>query len=154
MIAPLVLAVDFLNFTYSTNPCYTNVPVPAVMQKGSFSYWDSKMGAGFDLHVDAVHTGSLSPGTSQAVVVIACDYPVGGTSAAYLYDVRANNAVLFGKVGDADWGPDWGAGPQAIHVRFAGKLLYVDSCANPDCTKRVVNTYTIQNGKIVVIRRK
>ena len=52
---PFLLAVDFMNFTYATNPCAANVPVPVVMRRGNFSYFDPKMGAGFDIHVAAVH---------------------------------------------------------------------------------------------------
>ncbi len=83
MIVPFVLAVDFMNFTYATNPCAANVPVPAVMRRGSFSYFDRKMAAGFDLHVASIAKGSLQAGTGQAVVVLTCDFPVGGTAAAY-----------------------------------------------------------------------
>ena len=54
MIAPLVLAVDFMNFTYKTNPCATNVPVAVTMRHGTFSYFDEKMAAGFDLHVASI----------------------------------------------------------------------------------------------------
>lgn len=50
-VLPFLLGVDFMNFTYATNPCAQNVPVPAVMRKGAFSYFDQKMGTGFDLHV-------------------------------------------------------------------------------------------------------
>ncbi len=113
-----------MNFTYATNPCASNVPVPVVMRRGAFSYFDQKMAAGFDLHVAAVKKGSLRAGTRQAVVVIACDFPVGGTAAAYLFDERKDKAVPLGKVGSADWGVDWGAGPDSIHLRFANGLLY------------------------------
>jgi hypothetical protein len=75
MIVPFFLAVDFLNFTYATNPCAANVPVPVVMRRGSFSYFDPKMGAGFDVRVAAVTKGSLQSGTRQVVVVLACDFP-------------------------------------------------------------------------------
>jgi hypothetical protein len=146
---PFLLAVDFMNFTYRTNPCPENVPVPAVMRKGRFSYFDSKMGAGFDLYVDAVKRGSLKPGTRQAVVVITCEFPVGGTAAAYAFDERQNTAVLLGKVGTANWGPDWGAGAQSIRVRFANSRLYVEQCENTHCTQKSHATYALRGGKFV-----
>jgi hypothetical protein len=148
MLAPLLLAVDFMNFTYPTNPCAQNVPVPVVMRKGSFSYFDGKMGAGFDLHVDAVKEGTLQAGTRQAAVVVACDFPVGGTAAAYLFDERKNGAVLLGRIATADWGPDWGAGPDSIHVRFANRLLYVSQCKDSDCTTSVRSTYALRGRKL------
>jgi hypothetical protein len=150
-ILPLLLAVDFMNFTYATNPCASNVPVPVVMRKGSFSYFDQKMGAGFDLHVDSVKEGSLTSGTRQAVVVVACDYPVGGTAAAYLFDERKNAAVMLGQVGTANWGPDWGSGPASIHVRFANRFLYVDECKDTDCAMNVVTTYALRGGKLATV---
>ncbi len=151
MLAPLLFAVDFLNFTYVTNPCKSNVPVPVVMRKGRFSYFDSKMAAGFDLHVDSVSAGSLRSGTRQAVVVVACDYPIGGTAAAYLFDERTGSAVLLGQVGAANWGGDWGAGPSSIHVRFAKNFLYVDDCKDDECTLNVVTTYALRGGKLAKI---
>lgn len=151
MFVPLALAVDFLNFTYATNPCAANVPVPAVMRKGSFSYFDSKMGTGFDLHVVSVVHGSLRSGARQAVVVLACDFPIGGTAAAYLFDERAGGAALLAKVGGADWGGDWGRGPGSIHVRFANRLLYVDQCAESACAMNVVTTYALRGGKLAKV---
>jgi len=148
MIVPFVLAVDFMNFTYATNPCAANVPVPVVMRKGSFSYFDQKMAAGFDLHIASIAKGSLQAGTRQAVVVVACDYPVGGTAAAYLFDERTSGAALLAKVATADWGPDWGAGPSSIHVRFANQLLYVEQCADTTCGKDTVTTYALRGGKL------
>lgn len=148
MIVPVFLAVDFINFTYAKNPCSQNVPVPVVMEKGSFAYFDQKMGVGFDLRVDGVTRGSLSNGTHQAVVVIVCDLPIGGTAAAYLFDERSNGATLLQQVAEANWGPDWGAGPQSIHIRFAGNFLYVDSCKDNQCALSVVDTYALRNGKI------
>jgi hypothetical protein len=147
MIVPFFLAVDFMNFTYTTNPCATNVPVPVVMRHGNFSYFDSKMAAGFDLHVKSIGEGSLQPGTRQAVVVLTCDFPVGGTAAAYLFDERKAGAVLLAKVGGADWGGDWGQGPDSIRVRFAKHLLYVAQCADTGCTKTSVTTYALRGGK-------
>lgn len=151
MFAPLVLAVDFLNFTYATNPCAHNVPVPAVMRKGRFSYFDRKMVVGFDLYVRAVTEGSLENGTRQAVVVLACDYPVGGTAAAYLFDERKAATVFLARVGTADWGPDWGSGPQSIHVRFAQHRLYVDECDDVDCRQGTITTYALRRGKVVKV---
>ncbi|HET9392861.1 MAG TPA: hypothetical protein VFO29_04990 [Candidatus Rubrimentiphilum sp.] len=152
MIAPLLLAVDFMNFTYATNPCPSNVPVPVVMRKGSFSYFDDKMGAGFDLNVHSVVEGSLAKGTQQAVVVLACDYPAdGGEAAAYAFDERKNGAVLLSKVATASWGSDWGAGPTSIHIRFAKQFLYVDACDDLHCTLNVVTTYALRGGKLVKV---
>jgi hypothetical protein len=151
MIVPFLLAVDFMNFTYATNPCASNVPVPVVMRRGSFSYFDEKMAAGFDLHVDSVKEGSLKSGTRQAVVVLACDFPVGGTAAAYLFDERAGGAVLLGRVGEANWGPDWGAGPKSIRVRFAKRFLYVDQCKDTQCAQNVVTTYALRGGRLTKV---
>lgn len=152
MIAPLLLAVDFMNFTYATNPCSKNVPVPVVMRKGRFSYFDDKMAAGFDLNVHSVTEGSLAKGTQQAVVVLACDYPSdGGTAAAYAFDERKSGTVFLSPVGEANWGSDWGAGPQSIHIRFAKQFLYVDACKDDDCTMNVVTTYALRRGKLVKV---
>ncbi len=152
MIAPLLLAVDFMNFTYAKNPCEKNVPVPVAMRKGSFSYFDDKMGAGFDLSVHSVTEGSLAKGTRQAVVVLACDYPSdGGTAAAYAFDERQSATVLLSEVGEANWGSDWGAGPQSIHMRFAKQFLYIDACKDDDCTTNVVTTYALKNGRLLKV---
>lgn len=151
MFVPLVLAVDFANFTYATNPCRENVPVPVVMKRSSFSYFDQKMGAGFELFVKRVVRGSLAPATRQAVVVISCDFPVGGVAAAYLYDEQKTSARLLAQVGDAAWGPDWGAGSDSIHVRFRSNFLYVDQCENNQCPARVVTTYALRKGKLVEV---
>lgn len=153
MIAPIILAVDFMNFTYTRNPCQSNVAVPAVMKKGAFSYFDRKAGNGFDLSVDSVHEGSLAPGTRQAVVVIDCEFPgaVGGTAGAYAYDERKNSAILLQQVGGTNWGPDWGGRPDSIHIRFANRFLYVDQCKNDVCDHYVVTTYALRNGKLVKV---
>ena len=148
MIAPLLLAVDFMNFTYATNPCAKNVPVPVVMRKGEFSYFDKSMAVGFDLHVDSVKEGSLASGTRQAVVVLACDFPVGGTAAAYLFDERKNTGVLLGQNATANWGADWGAGPDSIHVRFVNRLLHVEQCKDDDCTSTTRTKYHLRGGKL------
>lgn len=152
MIVPFVLAVDFLNFTYATNPCSKNVPVPAVMRKGSFSYFDRTMGAGFDLFVRGVTEGTLVDGQKHAVVVMTCDYPSdGGVAGAYLYAENKTGATYVAQVGDASWGSDWGAGPQSIHLRFQNHFLYVDQCKDTDCTLNVVTTYAIKNGKLTKV---
>ncbi len=151
MIVALLGAVDFMNFTYATNPCWANVPVAAVMRRGSFSYFDPKMAAGFDLHVDSVKEGSLQAGTRQAVVVLACDYPVGGTAAAYVFAERNAGAVFLAQVAVANWGADWGSGPSSIHVRFANQRLYVDQCDDTDCTKRAQTTYALRAGKLTKV---
>ena len=151
MVLPFLLALDFMNFTYATNPCAQNVPVPVVMRKGSFSYFDPNMGTGFDLHVAAVIEGSLASGTRQAVVVIACDFPIGGTAAAYLFDERTSGAVLLERVATANWGGDWGRGPDSIHLRFAKSFLYVDACKDDQCTTNVVTTYALRGGKLTKV---
>ncbi len=144
-----------MNFTYKTNPCSENVPVPAVMTHGKFSYFDKASGNGFDLYVDRVIEGSLAPGTRQAIVVVVCDFPTdGGTSAAYLYDERKKGAVFIERVATANWGIDWGGRPYSIHVRFAGKFLYVDACENDACGAYVVTTYAVRHGKIVPVYRQ
>jgi hypothetical protein len=154
MIVPFIVAVDFMNFTYTQNPCAGNVRVPIVMRNGSFS-WTSPNDPSwsFDFHVDRVVEGSLKPGTRQAVIVIACDAPVdGGAAQAYLFDERNNRAIFVEKVGEADWGIDWGEPPTSIHIRFTDKFLYVDQCENPsDCdgVDYVVTTYAMRDGKIV-----
>jgi hypothetical protein len=99
MILPLLLIVDFMNFDYSASPC-SNVPAPVLIRKGTYSYFDRKMGTGFDISVSSVKLGSLSPGTQQAVVVLSCDFPIGGTAEAFAYDIRGNSTVPLGRVGD------------------------------------------------------
>jgi len=145
-----------MNFTYAKNPCASNVPVPVVMQRGSFSYFDKNMGTGFDLQVESVKEGSLASGTRQAVVVIACDFPVGGTAAAYLFDEgktgadkRNAGAVLLARVGEANWGGDWGAGPDSIKIAFADRVLSITDCADTDCKKEKTVTYRFRAGKLV-----
>lgn len=150
MILLLIVAVDFLNFNYSVSPC-SNVPAPVLMRKGSYSYFDEKMGAGFDIFLRSVKKGSLQAGTQQAVVVLSCDFPIGGTAQAFAYDMRGNTAALLGTVGGANWGGDWGAGPDSIHITFRNKLLYVDSCKDDDCTQREVRTYALRAGKLVKV---
>ena len=147
-----MLPVDYANFTYTANPCANNVPVPAVMRRGNFSYFDKKMGAGFDLHVASVTRGSLQEGKRHAVVVIACDFPVGGTAAAYLFEERAGTAVRLGEIANANWGPDWGRGPDSIRVRFAGGALNVEQCKDNDCTLLRETTYVLRAGKLTLIR--
>src|SRR5579864_3110305 len=98
MIVPFVLSLDFLNFTYAQNPCPENVPVPAVMRAGRFSYTDRKSGVDFELYVESVKEGSLKSGTHQAVVVLSCDFPLGGTAAAYVFDERGKAARTLARV--------------------------------------------------------
>jgi hypothetical protein len=38
MIVPLLLAADFMNFTYNPNPCAGNVKVPILMPHESCSW--------------------------------------------------------------------------------------------------------------------
>ena len=152
MIVPLIVAtVNFMNFTYTTNPCASNVPVPVAMSGGSFNYFDEKMGAGFSLSVDKVLEGSLRSGTRQAVVVITCEFPIGGTAAAYLFDERNGTAVYLAQVGTANWGGDWGAPPSSIHLRFANNFLYVDQCKDEQCNAFVVTTYALRGGKLAKV---
>ncbi len=148
-MVPFLLAIDFMNFTYAANPCSANVPVPVVMRKGEFAYLDKKMAVEFYLHVDSTKEGSLQNNTRQAVVVLSCDYPVGGTAAAYLFDERKSTAVLLGKIATADWGADWGQGPSSIHVRFAKHVLYVDQCDGPECTGKVLTAYALRSGRLL-----
>jgi hypothetical protein len=154
MILPLLLlAVDFMNFNYTATPC-TNVPPPIRMSKGSYSYFDEKMGAGFDVFVKHVELGSLSAGTQQAVVVLACDFPAGGTAQAFAFDIHGDTAQFLGPVGSANWGPDWGRGPDSIHISFKNNLLYVDSCKDDECGMRESRTYELRAGKLVKLHAK
>ena len=150
MIAAL-LAVDFMNFTYHTHPCSGNVPVPVLMRKGSFAYFDPKMAQGFDLHVVKVTEGSLRAGTRQAVVVLACDFPIGGTAEAYAFDERTGGAVLLGRVAGADWGGDWGSGPSSIRVQFANRRLEVEQCSDTQCSGTRHTTYALTGGKLAAV---
>jgi hypothetical protein len=118
------------------------------MRKGNFSYFDKKMGVGFDLHVESVKEGSLSNGTRQAVVVLSCDYPVGGTAAAYLYDEHRTGASLLGEIATANWGGDWGRGPDSIRVRFANHRLFVEQCKDPECAAMSATAYALRAGKL------
>src|ERR1700722_2409659 len=110
--------MDFLNFVYAANPCPKDVPVPVAMDHGYFSYGNKDLGVAFDLQVVSVHEGSLQSGTRQAVVVLECEFPIGGTAAAYVFDERNGKAVQLAHVADANWGGDWGNPPSSIHVRF------------------------------------
>ncbi|MBV9277141.1 MAG: hypothetical protein JOZ97_02795 [Candidatus Eremiobacteraeota bacterium] len=148
MILPWLLAVNFMNFKYYHIPCSDNVPVPAKLRQGKYHYFDRKMAADFDVYVTAVKEGSLYRGTRQAVVTVGCDFPVGGTSQAYLYNVRGDSATFVRTVGQANWGGDWGAGPSQIHVRFRNHRLYVDSCVGDTCDETVVKTFAYRDGRI------
>jgi hypothetical protein len=144
-------AVDFANFDYAAIPCASNVPPPARIRAGTYSYEDPKMGADFTVKLESVVRGSLRAGTQQAVAVIACDFPMGGTAGAYAYDIRGPKAVLLGEVGDTSWGGDWGAGPDSIHLRFADGFLYADTCSGGGCATRETRTYALRNGKFVKV---
>jgi hypothetical protein len=145
----MLMTVDFMNFSYAQLPCSANVPPPAIVSKGSYSYFDKKMGTGFTVGVRSVVLGSLRSGTQQAVVTIACDYPQGGTAEAYAYAVHGNSATLLGPVGGADWGGDWGGGPSTIHAHFANDVLYVTTCKENDCTKNVTKKFVLRGEKLV-----
>lgn len=138
-------AVDFKNFTYRDNPCRK---APITVKDGSFSYFDNMVGNGLELHVFSVVRGSLRAGTRQAAVTLACDFPVGGASSAYLFDIHGGTAKLIAKVADAAWAPDWGIGPRAIQAKFKNGILTVTGCANPDCHSTSLVRYTIRNGKV------
>jgi hypothetical protein len=112
---------------------------------------DKATAAGFDIYVDSVKEGTLKPGTRQAVVVMECEFPVGGTAAAYAFDERQTHAVLLRQVGTANWGPDWGAGPSSITIRFAENRLHVEDCADDDCTAKRETTYALKRNKLVQI---
>jgi hypothetical protein len=150
MIVPLLVAVDFMNFSYSVSPC-SNVPPPVLIRKGTYTYFDQKMGTGFDVFVRNVKLGSLHSGTQQAVVVLSCDFPIGGTAEAFAYDIRGSSAVPLAEVGAANWGGDWGKGPDSIHITFRNDFLYVDSCKDDECTMREVRTYALRAGKLVKV---
>lgn len=148
---PLIAAVDFMNFTYVTTPCPKNVPVRAIVRKGAFHYFDKRAAVGFDIYVDGIKRGVLRAGTYQAVVVLTCQFPVGGAAAAYVFDERGNAAVLLGEVATANWMPDWGAGANSIRVRFANRLLYVAHCNDDRCSTKVETTYALRREKLVQI---
>ena len=101
--------------------------------------------------MDAVKTGSLRAGTLQAVVVLECQFPIGGTAERYAYDVRGNTAVLLRDVDGAAWGGDWGGGPSSIHIRFAKRFLYVDTCEDSDRNKSEIGTNSLHGGKLVKV---
>lgn len=145
---PFFLAIDFMNFTYTTNPCPQNVPVAVRMRKGEFSYVQKITDVEFILHVDSITQGSLQPGMRQAVVVMACDFPLGGTAAAYVFDERGKNAVLLDPVASANWGADWGCGPDSIKVRFASRVLRVQQCSDSHSRTKRTN-YVLRNGRLI-----
>jgi len=142
--------VDFNNFTYRVHPCPSNVPTAAVMSRGTYSYYDKHMGQGFTVRVKSVTAGSLGTGTHQAAVILACDFPMGGTAAAYLYDIHGGAATLLGKIATANWSADWGAGPDSIHIGFAHDELSVTACANAACEKNALTRYALRNGKLTI----
>jgi hypothetical protein len=151
---PLIIAADFMNFTYLHNPCAGNVTVPIVMRAGTFTWASPKdLSWAFTFHVERVIEGSLAPGTRQAVVVIACDAPVdGGAAEAYLFKESQDSATYLKKVGEAEWGTDWGVPPSSIHIRFAKNFLYVDQCEDAtSCDHYIVTTYALRDGTIVKV---
>jgi streptogramin lyase len=147
-------AVDFKNFTYRAHPCSGNVPSAAVVRGGSFDYVDQKMAQGFTISVRSVTEGSLAAGTRQAVVILSCQFPIGGTASAYLFGVHGKTATLLAKIADADWGGDWGAGPDSIDLTFAKNVLTVGACANPSCDKSALTKFTLRGGKLVKLSAK
>ncbi len=156
-----VAGVDFKNFDYAVSPCGggpegdDDVPPPVRVRNGTYAYNNAKMGTAFDVAVSYVQRGSLKPGTQQALVVLSCHFPIGGTSTAYVYDVGGTSAALLGIVAGAGWGGDWGSGPASIHTRFANGFLYVDACARAsDCKTRIVTTYALRNGILVEVRKQ
>ena len=146
----MLLAVDFMNYTYATNPCTTNVPVRAVMRSGSFYYEDPQMGQAFTVTVKSVQRGSLQPGTHQALVVLQCEFPIGGTAAAYVFDEQKTGAVLLRKIAVANWGGDWGD-PNGIKATFGRERLVVDSCQDDYCELKASKTYALHAGKLVLL---
>lgn len=148
-------AIDFMNFTYKSHPCSDNVPTPVAISNGSASVVDPKdPSSGFDFRVDQVVEGSLAPGTRQVVVVMECDFPMGGVAAGYLYSITGQSVTLIQQVGVAEWGGDWGVDPSTIHIRFAGNFLYIDRCkVSTYCADHnyVVTTYAVRDGKVVKV---
>ena len=147
-IASAQTSVNFNDFTYRVHPCTGNVPTAAAVSGGSYEYYDTKMGQGFTISVDSIEAGTLSAGTRQAVVTPSCEFPIGGTAAAYLFAVHGNTATLLGKVADANWGGDWGAGPSSIHVSFDNDVLSVAACANDECAMTTFTRYALRGGKL------
>jgi hypothetical protein len=156
---PLAAGVNFKNFDYAVSPCggdgndaADDVPPPVHVRAGTYAYNNAAMGTAFDVSVAFVQRGSLQSGTQQALVVLSCEFPIGGTSTSYLYDVAGTTAVLLGELPGASWGGDWGSGPNSIHTRFANDFLYVDACGRvSDCKTRVVTTYALRGGKLVQV---
>jgi hypothetical protein len=69
----------------------------------------------------------ILPLLQQAVVTIACDYPVGGTAEA---------------------GARIGAAVQ-VHVRFTNNVLYVTDCKDSECTANETKRYALHAEKLV-----
>ena len=100
MVLPWLMAINFMNLKYYHIPCSDNVPAPATVRNGKFTHTDRREAAEFAVYVTSVKEGSLHAGTRQAVVTLACDFPVGGTSAAYLYNVHGDAATFVAKAGE------------------------------------------------------
>jgi hypothetical protein len=130
------------------HPCAGNVPIAAAVRGGRFSYFDKKMGQGFTISIVSVKEGTLGAGTRQAAVILSCEFPIGGTASAYLFDIHMNTATLLAKIADANWGGDWGAGPDSIHITFSNNVLSVASCANDACDKNALTRYALRGGKL------
>ncbi len=58
---------------------------------------------------------------------------------------------MLGDVATANWGADWGAGSDSIHITFKNRLLYIDACKDNDCTTNIVTTYTLKNGRFLKV---
>lgn len=74
-----------------------------------------------------------------------------GTAEVFAYDIRGNTAVPLGEIGGANWGGDWGRGPDSIHITFRSNFLYVDSCKDDECAMREVRTYALRADKLVKV---
>jgi hypothetical protein len=99
--------------------------------------------------VDQVAQGELAPGKRYAVVVLTCKFPVGSSSAAYLYALGTAAPTLVRRVAASDAGEgyllDW------VHLRFGPQRLWVDTCASSGCTERKVTTYALVKDRVSVI---
>ncbi len=59
--------------------------------------------------------------------------------------------MLLGSVGSGSWGPDWGRGPDFIHVRFSNGILYVTDCKDSECTANETKKYALRGKKLVSV---
>jgi len=147
VVAALAPAVDFENYTYRVTPCNPGAITTHAGQGEQFS--DDKTQS-FDAYVEQVVFGELA-GRSFAVVRLSCSFPVGSSSAAYLYAINGHSATYLRTIATADPGEGhmmkgW------IHIRFAHNLLYVDRCVSTDdCTHGIVTTYAMRAGKVAAV---